>query len=92
MIAALIAFTLECYALVYHYYPGVDDPSKPSLRNGTFPVCASTRTTRVLMEELWITSMWNAIGYVTTGLTLLAFAIAVGAGWLLVRLSCPPCG
>jgi len=25
--------------------------------------------------------MWNAIGYVTTGLTLLAFAIAVGA-WL----------
>ena len=27
LIAALIAFTLECYGLVYHHYPGVDDRS-----------------------------------------------------------------
>lgn len=33
------------------------------------------------MKEIGIFHMWNAIGYVTTGLTLLAFAIAVGA-WI----------
>jgi len=93
LIAALIAFTIECYGLVYQHYPGVDDPKKPILNRILLvggAVCLIS-----LLPDLW-RSHWQptltlffAIERAVTTLGAMLMALVLGA-YLFMPVLMPP--